>query len=379
MGAVAWHGARVYYRGDITDLVLDAVRPLFERLERSVVLAYHAPGWRRGPHLQMNVLCDLEVYDSVVRPSLEECIGSYLRQHPGPTTLDGEWTARQLAKRAELELSPEPYWPLADPNTIRFESTAHFGVTDPVQMDLLTRFLSATTPLSFTMLEEVRRGRTVESVAYDLLIATAHTMCKGPGGVPALVHGFAAFRGHAEGFIAACGDAEGMRSRLDGLYQSRRAALIRRLDRVIAAVDHEDPELPMVRPWVEVATPFRDEAHRLLAGGAMSLPRPGHHGVSSDILRQAWIDNSEVLSTIRDSEVVRRYLYEDPDFQPYRVMLSYTYLHLRRLGLAAPQRFALCHLAANAVEDRFGGSALQKLRSVAAGGSGAQATGGGRP
>jgi hypothetical protein len=39
-------------------------------------------------------------------------------------------------------------------------------------------------------------------------------------------------------------------------------------------------------------------------------------------------------------------------------MLNLTYLMLTRLGISPAERFLLCHLAANAVEDQYGVSAI---------------------
>jgi hypothetical protein len=40
-------------------------------------------------------------------------------------------------------------------------------------------------------------------------------------------------------------------------------------------------------------------------------------------------------------------------------MLNYTYLHMTRLGITPTERFLLCHLAANAVEECYGVSAFE--------------------
>jgi hypothetical protein len=47
----------------------------------------------------------------------------------------------------------------------------------------------------------------------------------------------------------------------------------------------------------------------------------------------------------------------------YRLVLNYMYLHFTRLGLTPIERFLLCHLTANAVEDCYGISAMEQLTS----------------
>ncbi|MGW9440045.1 thiopeptide maturation pyridine synthase [Streptomyces sp. NPDC055607] len=379
---VRWHSAYAYYRGETNDLVLDAVRPLLERLGPLARHAYFAPGWRRGPHVQLSVPTDPVTFRTVVRPAVEEELGGYLRRFPGPPAPDDERGAfDRLRRRAELEPGPAPFWPLAPANTVEFGPTTHFGLGDPVMTGLLTRFLAATTPLALRMVEAVRAGRTAQSIGYDLLITTAHALSwtLRDRERPPLAHAFVAFRGHAEGFIAACGDPERMRNRLDLAYRQTGASLVRRLDAVVDTLDNGSGRVPFVLDWVETVAPFREEARELLARGEIALPRPGYDGVGAEVLEQPWIDNSPLLGTIRDSRTLRAFLYEDPDFQPYRLMLSHTYLHLRRLGLAAPQRFALCHLAATAVETRYRSSALEQVRERAAARHAGTSAGGGRP
>jgi hypothetical protein len=59
-------------------------------------------------------------------------------------------------------------------------------------------------------------------------------------------------------------------------------------------------------------------------------------------------------------------MYRDPRFLRYRLMLNYTYLHLTRLGVPGLHRYLLCHLAANAVEEVYGVSALDLVLQTAA-------------
>jgi ribosomal protein S12 methylthiotransferase accessory factor YcaO-like protein len=62
-----------------------------------------------------------------------------------------------------------------------------------------------------------------------------------------------------------------------------------------------------------------------------------------------------------------RAVFENPVFSRYRLLINYTYLQINRLGLTPPERFRLCHLAANAVEDLYNYNAINAVsRYVAA-------------
>jgi hypothetical protein len=60
-------------------------------------------------------------------------------------------------------------------------------------------------------------------------------------------------------------------------------------------------------------------------------------------------------------------LYSDPWFQSYRLVLNLLYLHFNRLGLRPIDRFLLCHLAANAVEEAFKISAAEMVSAFSDG------------
>jgi hypothetical protein len=51
------------------------------------------------------------------------------------------------------------------------------------------------------------------------------------------------------------------------------------------------------------------------------------------------------------------------EFFRYRLVLNYRHLHFTRLALTPAERFLLCHLTANAVEDSYGISAVDQLTS----------------
>jgi hypothetical protein len=58
----------------------------------------------------------------------------------------------------------------------------------------------------------------------------------------------------------------------------------------------------------------------------------------------------------------QRQVLARPDFLRYRVLLNHTYLHVTRLGLTPVERFRVCHLAARAVEETYGVSAVDLMR-----------------
>jgi hypothetical protein len=98
--------------------------------------------------------------------------------------------------------------------------------------------------------------------------------------------------------------------------------------------------------------PYRRRGERLIAAGRLPMNPPPPEGaavtgpVGVSPFHQA-LYASPAWSKTREAEW----------FLLYRLMLNYTYLHLTRLGISPVERFLLGHLAANAVERRYGVSA----------------------
>ncbi|QUQ68706.1 thiopeptide maturation pyridine synthase [Kutzneria sp. CA-103260] len=342
-----WHSVHVYYYdADKTDLVLDAVRPLFQKLPAGV-RAYYVPHWLRGPHLRLNFEADQRMYDEGVLPAVSEVVGGFLRDRPSTAVVDPQQLHAQHTRLAELEQERGELLPLRPDNSMHeayYDQRLHvLGTT--ATADLLADFYVDTTPLAFEMAEAVRNGRQLLRLGFDLMVATAHAL-SGVG----FARGFVSFRSHAEAFLSWMPEGEGLRPAWQRHHEQHAEALTSRVQAVLATVDGAGPCVPFVRPWVEVMRPYW---------------RRGAELIESDLLRLAPApspDSAEHAERMRRSPLHRArkdVVVDQVWFAKYRLMLNYTYLHLTRLGLAPAERFLLCHLAANAAEDLYGRPAAE--------------------
>ncbi|WP_165977801.1 thiopeptide maturation pyridine synthase [Nonomuraea diastatica] len=348
-----WHSIHVYYHADKDALVLGGVRPLFATLSAHVAGAAYIPHWKRGPHLRLHLRCGTPVLDGVVWPAVHEIIGGFLAEHPSKAALEPEQHLPMHRRLAELEHESEPLLPWHPDNSIRPEPYDRrirvLGSEDAA--DLLADFYSDTTPLAFDMTEALREGGRRLAVAFDVMIATAHAL-SGAG----IEAGFISFRSHAEAFLAAWPEAEGLRTAWEEHYHRNSAQLAARVRAIIATLDGEQKVVPFVDEWVAALSPFRRRGTSLIRDGRLSMVPPPYRGfdpmaelaqVSSfhkHLVDPAWQE-------IRSADW----------FNVYRLMLNYAYLHLTRLGVTPVERFLLCHLAANAVEECYGKSATELI------------------
>ena len=201
------------------------------------------------------------------------------------------------------------------------------------------------------MLDHARTGHdSTELTGLSLMLANSVTA------LPPITRSYISYRSHSEGYISRCADPDATRTQFDGYYADNRAALTGRVRAVIATLEDDtaDP-VPFVRDWAGLIGRFRDRATPLIAAG--KLIRPPSYDQT-----QAASPPSELHRMMFTSRAYHEAVFQDPKFSRYRLLINYTYLHFSRLGLTPPQRYRLCHLAANAVEEVYNRNAIEEIR-----------------
>jgi hypothetical protein len=353
---VDWQSIYVYYYdADKDALILEGVRPLFHHLAGRVGAASFTRHWRQGPHLRLSLRTEGATFDEVVRPAAEEIVGEFLARRPSTLLLDPESELPAHQRLAQLENERGPLRPWHPDNSIQIIAFDRREETlgNRVTADLVADFHADTTELAFRMIDEVR-GAGRRALAFSLMIATAHALSRSE-----LTRAFVSFRSHAESFLHVFPEAQGLRPIWDEHYGKHAGGLVQRVASVTAALDRGDPAAPFIGDWIAALRPYQEWGAELIRTGAMALPSADRVARDSDMSRVS---------------PFHRRLYTNPrwertrtsaDFQLYRLMLNLTYLYLTRLGITPVQRFLLCHLAANAVEERYGISAYELVGEAA--------------
>jgi hypothetical protein len=341
-----WRSIHVYYHDDQDRLVVDAVRPLFGAIAGEVDAAYFTRHWRRGPHVRLNVRADNDVYENTVRPAVDEIVGGYLKARPSTVDIDERELAPLHETLARLERDTGPLSPWLPDNSIHdagYDQRQH--VLGPVtNADLIADFYVATNDIAFAMAEHVLLTGQRLAPCLDLMVATAQAYSGG-----GLTRGFVSFRSHAEAFLSGTPGAQRYRAVWQDRYAERADQLRERIDEVLATLDGTG-DVPLVRDWVSAVRPIHRRSTQLISVGTLlsdePAPPPGTNGVSPfhDVL----------LSGPTYSTEIRNSLW----FRGYRVMLNCLYLQFTRHGVRPVDRMLLCHLVANAVEERIGTTAL---------------------
>jgi hypothetical protein len=360
-----------YYQLDKTALLLDAVRPLFARLAGIVPRAYFVRHWRFGPHLRLRFGTDPATYEATVRPLVAEIIGRHLAAAPSRVVVDETELLRQHRRLAQLESERGELSPYQPDNSIRHSARAPLG-SDPDDERVqraLADFYVDTTPLAFRMLATTRAGDASKyDLAVDLMAAVAHAMYPSPRR-PGITEGFVSFRSHAEAYLAMVPERDAVRAHFEGQYRRFAPGLVGRVRRTVAALDAGLPPTPLVGEWLGLARPHIQRARLLIEAGELLLPFPHRASTGRIGWDDEWVGHSRFHTLINNSETYLRLLFQTPWFQEYRMALNLMYLHLNRIGVLPVERYLLCHLIANAVEEAYGVRALDLARRFAASGA----------
>lgn len=337
---MTWRSLRVQYYDDLDRLVLGGIRPAVAQVRSGGDDVYFLRHWKNGQHVQLNIRVP-EPGGEPVLESAREILERFLRDDPSRSTMSRERQVALGRRLRELENDEDVPDEIGPDNTVRearYRPPVASGHPDAAAF--VERFYVDTTALALRMTERNRRPAFRLALAFDLMVAAAHTL-SGMG----LARGAISFRSHAEGFLCGYPEGRGLRSTWDAHHRRHADDLVARLRAKVAFLDGTVPEDqdPLLAKWVRTLASFRGEAaesavDRTIFGwrGAAEIPvdSPFHRMLTAG---DEWPEFARSRA-----------------FSLYRLVLNLTYLHLTRLGVAPSDRFLVCHLVAGAVEQHLG-------------------------
>lgn len=351
MPEMPWQSVHLYYYAERKDdLILDCVRPLFEQVRSITPRAFFVRHWLRGPHLRLRFACSDEQFQRELRPILEVIVQTYLQWHPSRERLDIRQLCEQYPLLAEQEKEAGPLFPLYPDNSVQYipyDPRLHV-LGSPLLASIIEDFYVGSTPRAFAMLDAIRQGHSLQSLCFDLLVTTAHTFGTH------VARGSISYRSHAEGFLLSCAQPEQMRERFEKKYAAQATVLTRRLRALLDALQQSTDRFPFTLAWRDFLRAYWRRAEPLIRSGELNMMPSAHDGLPE--MGQTFQQNlthSAFHSALESDQKRKQALYQDSWFQTYRLMLNLLYLHLSRLGLRPVERFLLCHLVANTVEQLF--------------------------
>lgn len=350
-----WVDCQIHHR-DLNNkaVVEQLIIPLCNDLDATSRGVYFMPHWLHGPHLRVCVQLkesgDLASIESIVRTRAQP----WLTQNAFQSGLDHTRLLETHRRLAELEQEPGPVFPIYPDGTIvvSAQSDRSTVMGSKAAWDLLRQFYVASNRFVLRLVCDTSDRASKLTTAMDLMLGTAGSC----SGVPIEV-GFVSFRSHAEAFLSWWDEADGLRSRWDAHYRQHSAKLTKRISQIARGVNSDfgrDSIAPATSlpwyfdQWRDILGPYMNEASRLMSTGDMTMDPPwagtrDPNKVRWLAARSPWHNLPRPTDTPVDAAW----------FDRYRLGLNYTYLTMTRFGISPVERFLLCHLIANAVEDIF--------------------------
>lgn len=352
-----WYNVAVYYYEENKDqLILDAVQPLFQQLKPQVERVFFTRHWLRGPHLRLRFFTTEKLFNTVVKPAIEEHVGRYLREHPSTTVLNEEKLLPVYQKLAIAEQEKGPVVPFYPNNSIQYlpyDRRLHVLHNDRL-VELIEQFYVESNDLVFQMLEYIRQGNSRLLLCLDLMFTSAHTSAW------PITTGFVSYRSHAEGYIIRTPNPAATRKLFDDKYKAQSVALGQRLRQLLDALNYGQDDFPFILAWSLLMKRYWVNGMPLIQTGAIDIiPGGRDKALEYEEHWQELIPNSTFHSRFYENHEGRARLFANPHFQGYRLVLNLVYLHLNRLGINPLDRALLGHLAAETVEEVCNVSAVE--------------------
>lgn len=348
-----WFSAHLYYYDEQKDqLILDCVQPLFRAVQEQCTALFFVRHWAQGPHLRLRFLCSPEQFADYIQPFIEKEVRSYLTDYPSMTVLNEAQLRPIYENLARQEMERGPILPLLPNNSLHFlpyDRRLHI-LKSPLLAELLENFYCQTNDLTFEMLRYVRQGHSLLTLSLDLLFTTAHILKDIP-----ITDGYLSYRSHADAFIISNPRPEAVRTLFEQKYRAQASALTRRLSLLLEALEQKEAHFPFTLPWGRLLQHFWEIATPLFQSGQIDgmSPMEGDDPPAFTGQAREHLDQSAFHQKLDSHPEYKKALYANTRFQGYRLMLNMLYLHLSRLGVRPVERFLLCHLAANTVEQVF--------------------------
>jgi hypothetical protein len=350
--ARVWQAVQIfYYEDNKDDLILDCIRPLLAGFPGSTFFQRH---WRQGPHLRVQFMLSAEDFAKSVRPLVESLVHAYLREHPSTVRLDGADLLQTYRILAEREQEKGPLLPLHADNSIQYmpyDRRLHV-LGSPAVADLVEDFYVAGNSLVFEILEHVRRRGDRLAACIDLMVGLAHSLS------PGLATGFVSYRSHAEAYIAQAARPNGTRAAFDRRYAETADAVKERVGRVVAMLDGNGRPVPFVRHLLAILEEMWKRARTLGSRGDLRVLAR-----APDV---PWLGDAHVYSrfhtVLASDPQLRLPIFEERGAQLFRLMINLLYLLFTRLGVRPVEKYLLCHVVANAVEELYDVDAVSVLR-----------------
>lgn len=368
-----WHVIRVaYFENDKSSILLGPIKEAVSGIKQSFSLpVFITSHWKFGPHIDVLVKCDAELFEQQIFPQYSALISAWLDENPSTAELNAEEYEKISYQLAMSELEPPPYLPLLENNQV---TVGAYQRSQAINIDgfhdTKESFLVDSTPLLFALLGLKKVDSNAFFTTLIFMMSAAAAQFK-PHGIQ---RGYISFRSHAEYFFENFDKGNQIRQKFD-LLDKNYAQLVdsniqqvalRQMDQVKLA----NSQKTILSAWMTILDDTFEHNLAVVNSNFDAIISEDNEvssteqnfGTLAESISSNVPDNvqkpsreyntGKVVNSAMNHEEGRQ-LFRSPDFITYRTTVNYFYLLLPVLDITPIQKFSLCHIVANSVERVF--------------------------
>lgn len=350
-----------YYRNDKSHLLANCLLPLLEDVKEKFGFAvcYLQKHWKFGPHIRLIFEEDESQIDTVRSYMIGE-MNRYLASHPSQEKLDEVMYVKQSERLGTLELESGPYSPLYPDHELHVEPFySDVNILGGMkQVELKDKLLTHAMPMIMALLLETQNHK--ERRLYYVLQMMVMLADQYPKG--GLARGQLSYRSHLEDFLFEHDKKDKLRGIFQYKYEGIKQDVIHLVDTTLQQLNCGQyiGDDPLLQRWSGVLQYFWSESYDYAARKDIIEEASHLQEVAAQINEEAhekwsWDDRqySEFHQALRG-------MNEKPErigtvnFSAYRWNVNMFYLLLPLLDVSPQERYYLCFVLLEAVEDVLG-------------------------
>ncbi|WP_369831286.1 hypothetical protein [Cryobacterium sp. N21] len=211
---------------------------------------------------------------------------------------------------------------------------------------ILIEFQRRSLELDVLSMTSLTKPADLLAYAFDLITVVSHSFADG-----SIQSGFVSLKSHSEAYLAGGGMAE-TRGAWEKMYLAGGSSMRERLSNIVEAAGSGQSE-SRIQNFVDILI----ETAGVAPLSEIFPASPAKTGARSVDMWPTSAFHARLAANSRWQLDTR----ESDWFRRFRLVLNLTYLHLTKAGLTPHQRFMICTLISNSVEDLYGVSALRML------------------
>lgn len=369
-----WHLIRTaYFEKSSQALFLAPIKAAVELIKaQGIDKVFVTSHWRFGPHIDIAVYCEQVTFDNAVFPECAQLIEHWLDANPSTVELEEQAYEKLSQQLGMSELVLPPYLPLLANNSVtvaRYEPNAALPIE--AMQTSKEQFLAATTSLLFSLQAMKKSEPQAFFHTFLLMMIELADKFKSHG----VERGYISFRSHAEFFLEQFDKSGVLRTQFEQLSKNYSESLQVYLRHILnkrqSALDLTKAQSEVLASWRTIlADTFNDNLKvvkdnyqaLVVDGESLSSTEQNFEKLATTIDQSLPTEikrldkdynTGKVVNAAMDHEEGRE-LFRSADFMAYRNTVNFFYLLLPMLDVSPMQKFSLCHVISNAVEQVTG-------------------------